>query len=134
MSKEVVAVAAGAGVGGALTYFLTRPQGIYAICLEMEKGVLTPEQFVTKIYALTPKGAPPPDSLTYWVSRYNDAGDSELNTNLFAGSSVPIVGLNSADSTRPRTLAMLIIRSQISISANPVPLSTGFRQRLSRRY
>lgn len=118
MEHAIAGFAIGTVAGGGLGYALGRTAHptIYGLCVQMEKGALTPEQFVKDVYATIGR-TPDPASVTYWTARYRNPADSELNTNLYADSQVPIVGLNSADSTRPRTLAALIVRAQISKSA-----------------
>lgn len=90
---------------------------ILDLCMKMENAKLSPEEFVEGVYLLSTGKKPTPSSLEYWVSRWYSDPIGELDTNLFAGSTVPIVGLNSEDSTRARTLASLIVRAQISLSA-----------------
>ena len=92
-------------------------QSLLIACKHLENNDITPEVFIKLIYNITVGSPPDNESLTYWLDLWRTDPKGELTNNKFSGTSCPIVGINRRDSTRVRTFALLIIRSQLSLSA-----------------
>jgi len=92
-------------------------ESILVICKRLENKDISPEIFIKLIYNITVGNPPGNESLTYWLDLWRNDPEGEIANNNFSGVSCPIVGMDKWDSTRARTFALLIIRSQLSLSA-----------------
>ncbi len=118
--NSLIAAISGLALGGVIGYILNLSGSEKLVALDemLESGKISIDTYVDAVAFIIMGKRLTTNDHNYWVARWNNQNDYELNNNLFANSNIPIVGLSSTDSTRARTLGALMVRAYSSLSAS----------------